>query len=201
MLKREQWEAAFGVLEGEIHQYKTVTIEGKEPTETERLEQAIKLLKAQVRKTETGAERGERASKAVARAVYGVCLAASFLQEWPEGLIEVIRLGLDVPTNATITTVGPGETLTQVQRCAIEFLVANRDASNGAVARHLQSSLGTRTTKTTIKRWLEQLHFRNRLQETRDAADANAARKKAGGASVLAAKAREEKRKKRASSA
>jgi hypothetical protein len=188
MLKREQWEAAFGVLEDEIHQDKSITLEGEEPKDLERLEQAIKLLKAQVHKTKTGAERGERASKAVARAVYGVCLAASLLQEWPEGLIEVIRLGLDVPTNATITTVGPGETLTQVQRCAVEFLVANRDAPHKAVARHLKETLGTKTHPSSVERWRNKHpQFQDRLREAREAADARAAR--------------EAKRKKRAASA
>lgn len=122
--------------------------------------------------------RGWQTRADITHHVFAFCQLSEWAGVWPDGLIDLLRLSMKIPNGFRISENGPiVEGLADPQKAAIEYLVSNRDASNGAVARHLRSMLSTKTTKTTVKRWLEQTQFQKLLQDARNAADSRAIRK------------------------
>lgn len=147
LVRAEEWRAVLR----DIEQWDS------EPDGRARVSAQIKRLMAAIRKDEaTWALGSHRTSAAVAREVFMLCKFSDHAGIWPTGLLDALRLVLNIPATATMTTDGNHtDTQTPQMRAVAEYWRKNPDATNSEVARNVLNSRGKPLDATGIRNLLD----------------------------------------------
>lgn len=135
----------------------------------------IKRLIAAIRKDEAiWALGSHRTSAAVAREVFTLCKFSDHAGIWPNGLLDALRLVLNVPATATLTTEGEHtDAHTPLMKAISEYWKMHPEASAYQVGQQVRNSRGNRLGLKGVQQQLcEKAHpgFAEHVNQLREAA-------------------------------
>lgn len=178
LVRAEEWRAAMSDLE----RYRA------EPDARRRIDMHIRSLVLAIKADEPKWGVGNhRTSAAVAREVVNLCRFSQWAGVWPNGLLDVLRLVLNVPATATMTTDGNHtDTQTPQMRAVAEYWHKNPEASAYRVGQHVRNSRGNPLGGKGVEQLLDpDRHpgFAEHVQELRATAKKRKATRKRSNAS------------------